>query len=328
MRGSWRWALSFVMAVIVAGVGVLLTVAPTVGLARAIGISAVLPARTAVTAAALALGVVLALCCLARAGRPLLPIATALLVVAILNVPVVVFRGFSAEAPQAAGAGQLRVLEWNTNGGLVEPSTVAALAARERADVVVLPDAEIASTASAYRAAFDAKGVSFRLYAGTSPGAQVAVFLSPSLAAEYPHAVPGPDADTTIILEPTSSRLPTILALHSPIPTPTGIGHWRDDLDWVTERCGSGSVLVAGDFNASVDDFGGPGLGRCRDAATTRGAASVGTWPMRVPAFLGMPIDHVMLTDGASGVRSFSVLTSEDASGARHRPTLTVIATG
>nr|WP_277348463.1 endonuclease/exonuclease/phosphatase family protein [Planctomonas sp. JC2975] len=219
-------------------------------------------------------------------------------------------------------------MEWNTNGGLVEPSVVAALAARERADVVVLPDAQIASTGSAYLAAFDAQGAPFRLYSGTSPSAQVAVFLSPGLGAGYPGVIAGPDADTTIVLEPSSSRLPTIVALHSPIPTPAGIARWRDDLSWVSERCGSGSVLVAGDFNASVDDFGGPGLGRCRDVATTMGAASVGTWPTRLPAFLGMPIDHVLLAGAVAHVRSFSVLTSEDASGARHRPTLTVIATG
>ena len=48
---------------------------------------------------------------------------------------------------------------------------------------------------------------------------------------------------------------------------------------------------MAGDFNATLDHFGGPGvdggdLGRCRHAASYAGG-SIGTWSTEMPALLG-----------------------------------------
>lgn len=40
---------------------------------------------------------------------------------------------------------------------------------------------------------------------------------------------------------------------------------------------------------------------------------------------LAMPIDHTLIGPSAGVVRSWDVLTSQDVSGARHRPTLTVV---
>lgn len=303
----------------------LLTLAPTVGLGRVLGVSALLPARTAITIVAAALGVLLALCCLVPRWRALLPIAVALLVVAAFNVPVVLLRGFQISTPATASSGQLRVLEWNTNGDLVSAATVARLASDLKAGVVVLPDARIGVTASAYRSAFEAAGLRGRFYSGAGADAQLAVFITAGLAADYPSAQTGPQAQKTLVLRPSSAQLPTIVALHANQPTPGGIGGWRDELQWVESNCRAGAVLVVGDFNASVDDFGSAGLGGCRDAAALTGAASVGTWPTTAPAFLGMPIDHALVTGMAGRVESFSVLTREDGSGARHRPTLTVL---
>ena len=59
--------------------------------------------------------------------------------------------------------------------------------------------------------------------------------------------------------------------------------------------CESPDVVVVGDFNGTLDDFGGPRIGGCRDAAALRGDAALGTWPTAVPPLLAMPIDHVLL---------------------------------
>lgn len=82
--------------------------------------------------------------------------------------------------------------------------------------------------------------------------------------------------------------------------------------------------MVAGDFNASIDGFNGPALGQCRDAASRMKSAAVGTWPTNLPTWLGMPIDHV-LAGNTWKVVSYSVLTSQDKTSARHRPTLAVM---
>nr|WP_255480950.1 endonuclease/exonuclease/phosphatase family protein [Quadrisphaera sp. RL12-1S] len=225
----------------------------------------------------------------------------------------------------------MRVLEWNTNTDLTSPDVVARLAAAQRADVVILPEVALRS-GSAYRRAFTAAGVSLMRVNRHSSTTQVAVWMAPRLARHY-SSVPGPDPVKTVELTTTTPGLPTLLALHAPWPVGERLAGWDEDVDWVASQCAAGAaagrpVLVAGDFNASTDDFGGPSLGGCTDAATLRHSAGVGTWSTHVPTLLAMPIDHVLLTPSAGAVTSFTVLTSEDGSGTRHRPTMAVITPG
>jgi endonuclease/exonuclease/phosphatase family metal-dependent hydrolase len=116
-----------------------------------------------------------------------------------------------------------------------------------------------------------------------------------------------------------------LVALHAAQPALRGNGVWRRELDRAAAACGDPHAVVVGDLNATLDDLGAPALGGCRDAAALRSAAGLGTWPTAVPPVLAMPIDHVLVGRDWT-VRSFTVLTAEDASGARHRPILAVLA--
>jgi endonuclease/exonuclease/phosphatase family metal-dependent hydrolase len=84
-------------------------------------------------------------------------------------------------------------------------------------------------------------------------------------------------------------------------------------------------MIMAGDFNSTLDHETGLGatpssaLGTCRDAARVTNNAGVGTWPTNVPELLGTPIDHVMATSDYR-VTGFSVIGSEDKTGSDHRP--------
>ena len=309
-------------------VGLLLLFAVPLGLARVVGVGTVLPARTALLVVGVVAAIVLAALAVRRRTRPLVLIAIALVVICGLGVPGTVSRGFADEGPAPPASGQLRVLEWNTNGDLVTPATVAKLAAREHANVVVLPYAPAQGGPEGVTEAFAARGLHMMRFAPSADAAEIVVYLSDDLASHYRAARLGPDPIKTLSLSPTGDGLPTIVALHAPIPLPGRIEGWRADLRWVERVCAGGSVLVAGDFNASLDDFGGDGLGACRDAAQARGDAAVGTWPVWLPTALAMPIDHVLATPSVGRVLSFSVLTGEDGSGARHRPTMTVIQLG
>ena len=321
-----RWVAAGAVALLVAAAGVLLALAPELGMARAWGIAALLPARDAVTVGVGALALVCVGLALWHPSRPIAaPLAIALLIVSAFDTPGLFARGLHNPAPAPATAGQLRVLEWNTNGDLVDPAVIAALAAREHANVVVLPEANIAFTAPQYRSDFAAAGAPMTVFAAPSAGAQAAVMMTDALAADYRQSGAGPDVRKTLVLTPTVAGLPRIVALHAPHPVGGNTGVWRATLDWVTQQCGDGAVLVAGDFNASIDNFGGPRLGACEDVASEQRAGSVGTWPTKLPTPLAMPIDHVLTTRGAGVIESFTVLTGEDRSGARHRPTLTVL---
>ncbi|MEH3076861.1 MAG: endonuclease/exonuclease/phosphatase family protein [Quadrisphaera sp.] len=327
MRRATTWAWASSAAVVVAAAA--LFAAPRVGAERWQIIAAALPARGALGVAfALALVVVVVL--LVRRTWPprvAVPVAVALAVAAALHLPVVLARGVAGEPVAAPTTGQLRVLEWNTNGDLVTPDVVAQLAAEQAADVVVLPQVELHS-GSDYRRAFAAAGVTLMRVNRHSATTQVAVWMAPQLARHYA-SEPGPDPVKTVELHSDTPSLPTVLALHAPWPVGGRLAGWREDVDWVASECSSEhAVLVAGDFNASTDDFGGPALGQCEDAATLRRSAGVGTWRTHLPSLVAMPIDHALVTPSVGTVTSFTVLTSEDWSGARHRPTMTVVTLG
>lgn len=326
-RASRRlWIGSSAVAGVVLAIGLGVAFAPQLGLGRVLGISAVLPARSALVVGATAVLVVAAVGAMLRRSRPIAaPIGLALLVVVAATAPAPVGRGFKNPPPASATADQLRVLEWNTNGRLVRPNEIAALAVREKANVIVLPDVEIAETGADYRAAFDTAGLPVRIFSAPGPQAQLAVLLAEPEADHYNVTGAGPDPVKTLVLSPTVPGLPKIVALHAPQPTPRSLTLWRSTLDWVSGQCTAGPVLVAGDFNASVDSFGSARLGACADVAVAQHSGGVGTWPTRLPTVLGMPIDHVLLTPAAGTVETFTVLTGEDHSGARHRPTLTVV---
>lgn len=315
-----------VVGVLLAALGVALAFAPDLRINRVLGVAAVLPVRNALTVAFAVLVLLAAVLSFWRAARPAsVPLGAGLLVALLVTAPAMITRGLRDPAP-APAAGQLRVLEWNTNGWTVTPEVIAALTAREKANVIVLPDAEIGVTAAAYLRAFAAAGIPVAVFAAARPDAQAAVLVTGPLAARYRVAGTGPDPRKTLVLTPTSPGLPRVVALHAPQPTlPRNMGIWRATLRWVAAECAGHAVLASGDFNASVDNFGGDRLGACRDAAAARHAGSVGTWSTKLPVALAMPIDHTLTTPGAGNVLSFTVLTSEDNSGTRHRPTLTVL---
>ncbi|MBF5080312.1 endonuclease/exonuclease/phosphatase family protein [Quadrisphaera sp. INWT6] len=314
-----------VLAALVAAGAVVLFAAPHVGVERWQVIAPALPARGALAVAASAALVVVLLLLVTRVVRLRLglPLAAALALAVGLHLPVVLARGVVGEPVAAPAAGQLRVLEWNTNGRLTTPDVVAELAVAQHADLVVLPQQAL-RTDDDYRAAFTAAGQRMVRVNDELPSEQVAVWASPGLAGRYT-ALPGPDPRKAVELVPDNASLPTVLALHAPWPVGPGLPGWERDVDWVAARCSTTSpVLVAGDFNASVDDFGGPRLGLCADAASLRHSAGVGTWRTGLPPLLAMPIDHVLATPAVGRVTSFTVLSSEDGSGTRHRPTMTV----
>lgn len=319
---SRRAALSTVtLSLVIVVIGGTVTFTPWLGLGRAPVLAAILPARAAVTVAfAVAVAVVVA----ALLWRPIrmaaLSVAVVLGVLVAANGLVLAHRGLQGDQPIAHGT--LRVFEWNTNGGLVPPQTVARAAAAARADVVVLPDAGSEAAAEATGTWLNRHGRPVRVFS-TGPSAQVAVLIRTGLASSY-SAHPGVDPLKTLVL--TSTAGPTIIGLHAPQPLLRGLEGWRDDLDWVGNVCARGAaVIVSGDFNASADSFASGHLGTCTDAASTVHAAAVGTWPTAIPPVLGMPLDHTLVSPSAGTAVSWTVLRAEDASGARHRPTIATV---
>lgn len=316
------WLVGLCLAALLMVAGLLLILAVPLRINRAVPFPALLGPRNALTAFACAGFVVAAAGSSWRQARPIAaPLAVGLLVPSVISAIVVGARGFANPEPAPPSAGQLRILSWNTNGDLVDPSDIAVLAARVRANIVVLPDA---GTATSYGGAFRNAKYPMRLVATPGPSTEIAVFAAAPYSTDYDHVETGPDPDKTLRITSDTANLPTLVALHAPQPTWHGTQQWNTVLNWVENQCRSGQVVAVGDFNATIDSFGTSTLGNCVDAASARQASSVGTWPTIAPTWFGMPLDHVLATPGWR-LQTFTVITDQDHSGTRHRPIFAVV---
>lgn len=326
--------LGLLLALAAALVAVVLTWPQLLGLQDQFGFAHVVAFRGAVVAVAVVVSVVLLVLLTVRILRPVI---AALLVITVLfgvaNGAILLTRGFGQRQTVAAGANAITVLSWNTFGGNPGADAVAQLALEHHADVVALPETtdefatEVAEKMRAGGRPMWAHGLSFsEVYKARS----TALLISPDLGEYTVESAggTGPPGNTnvspTVVARPADGTGPTLIAVHAVSPLQGEMLNWRSDLDWLAEQCAGGDVIMAGDFNATIDHMAGRGtdggvLGGCSDAAQSAGAAAVGTWPSDLPAVVGAPIDHVMATANWSAT-SFSVITSLDRLGSDHRP--------
>ncbi|RKT33420.1 endonuclease/exonuclease/phosphatase (EEP) superfamily protein YafD [Microbacterium sp. AG1240] len=249
-------------------------------------------------------------------------LAIAVAVAAVINGGVVLARGGGPEG----ASGNLTVVAWNTQGGAASPSAIARLVQETGAEIVSLPETDADAAAEAVRMLAE-RGVRMSTdttYGGTGYSPIPTSILIAGELGEYrvdaeAGSTPGlPSA----VWRPVSGEGPTIVAAHPMPPLPGSLDQWRQGLRWIADRCDAPDVIVAGDLNATVDHLSGTGpalVGGCADAASAVGAAAIGTWPTRAPAWLAAPIDHV-LVGPAWSVRGFDVVVSFDDAGSDHRP--------
>jgi endonuclease/exonuclease/phosphatase (EEP) superfamily protein YafD len=266
-------------------------------------------------------------------------LATVLALFAVGNAAVLAARGFgSADVARDAASGSVTVLAWNTLGEVPDASTIAGLALDEGADVVVLPETTEPlgeEVAIAMREGGSPMWVHTRAFDEIAKARSTTILISPELG-DYEVVsaeVPGPPGNTntlpSVVADPVSGEGPRIVAVHAVAPIRWELRNWRSDLDWLAVQCAGENVIMAGDFNATVDHFTGRGvdggdLGRCADAAVQGGSGGLGTWPTDLPEVLGSPVDHVMATPGWT-VDAFRVIGEVDGSGSDHRPVVSTL---
>lgn len=319
---------------VVAGAGALIAAWPQLfGLHRMLGVAQLVSLRgLAVVVAACAVVVLLLVALVsARARRFTAGLALVFVAFILINAAVLGSRGFGDASFQVKGEHDLRVLTWNTLGDLPPYETVAGLAAELEADIVVLPETT-AEYAIQVAGAMAARG--FPVQPHTIAYDQVSKARSTSLLVALRLGEYLIDRDVrvtgtlpSIVGVPGDGRGPTIVAVHAVAPLPSLMDAWRADLDALAALCDAPNVIMAGDFNATLDHFSGletasgAHLGQCVDAAAATGNGAAGTWPTLLPAPLGAPIDHILATPGweVTGAR---VILTHDHEGSDHRPVL------
>ena len=271
-------------------------------------------------------------------ARPIRPLALAIAVIAgvatIANVAVLSARGGLGTDPLPVKTDEsIRVMTWNTAGPATAPETIAKIAVAMDADIVALPETTIETGESV---AIAMRDLGHRMWAhhAEDPSTEwdagsTTLLISPELGdyAVIESSLDGSSNTSTVpsaVAMPVSGDGPIVVAAHAVAPRPSYMQSWRDDLQWLADQCGDGNVIMAGDFNATVDHMTGLGvdggtLGHCADAAVETGNGALGTWSSQVPAILGAPIDHVMATSHWRATGSL-VLRALDDSGSDHRP--------
>lgn len=260
-------------------------------------------------------------------------LAGLLLAFSVANGAVLANRGLGSGPLDARSEDSVTVLSWNTLGDAPGAQAIAELAVDVEADIISLPETtEEAGIAIAetMRSLGRPMWVHTTAFDRISPARSTTVLVNPELG-DYSMVTSDTEREQntnvlpTVILQPDDGAGPTIIAAHAVAPISGQMQNWRDDLAWLAQQCQSGSVIMAGDFNATLDSMAGLAstdgatLGRCTDAALQSGDAAVGTWPSGLPAITGAPIDHVMATTDWA-VDDVRVLDEYDQSGSDHRP--------
>jgi endonuclease/exonuclease/phosphatase (EEP) superfamily protein YafD len=256
-------------------------------------------------------------------------LAVMLVAFVLVNAAVLSTRGFGGQLPNDSQASDLTVLTWNTLGPATTPEAIANLALETEADIVTLPETTL-ETATQVAVLMRAGGQP--MWANTLAYDQISPALSTSLLTsvelgeyEYDALAPSTVVLPTMVATPRTGDGPTIVAVHAVAPLPEQFDNWKADLSLLAEFCTGENIVMAGDFNATLDHMTGLGaepgmaLGNCTDAAMDAGTGALGTWPTRLPAILGAPIDHVMATSDWS-VAGAEVIQSLDDNGSDHRP--------
>lgn len=256
-------------------------------------------------------------------------LALLLLVFGLASTAVLATRGFGNPSFETRGPAGLTVVSWNTLGGATGSAAIAKLALESDADILTLPETNRATgleVANLMKAAGRPMFLHTVAFDQISKARSTSVLTSVDLGGYHVDAKTGSTTTLpSVVLEPDNGQGPRIVAAHPVSPVPAELRNWNADLAWLSSACDAPNVIMAGDFNSTLDHLTGLGvdskhsLGRCTDAAALTRNAAVGTWPTTLPALLGAPIDHVMVTDGWR-VTGMKVVQNLDNAGSDHRP--------
>jgi endonuclease/exonuclease/phosphatase (EEP) superfamily protein YafD len=326
--------LGTIVALACAAAAVVLTWPQLLKLERTYPFAQAIAFRGAAVGVCVALFVVLLVIAIIRPVRPIaLALAAVVGITAVAGGLVLVSRGTGTDALPAKTATSIRVLTWNTAGAATSAQTIAQTAVAMDADIVTLPETTIET---GEKVALAMRSMNHRMWAyHTQYGehgwdaSSTTLLISPrlgdySVVASSVNGSTGTSTVPSVVAMPVNGKGPVVVAAHAVAPRNEYLARWQSDLRWLADQCGSANVIMAGDFNATLDHMSGLGvqgatLGKCMDAASRTGNGAVGTWPTSMPALLGSPIDHVMTTTAWRPTGSV-VLRSLDGSGSDHRP--------
>ena len=252
------------------------------------------------------------------------------------SAPAAIAPAGSISADPADWDGALTTFSFNTHYSEAHKVELAVAIRRAAAEVVVLPETS-AEYGQAIADLLAQDGLRYTVFSAGDQkyDADPTTVLVSAVLGDYEQAqAPAGAGHGTVLLRPAGEaelnghRRPTILGVHTHAPVPGSMEEWLASVEVVVGQCrGAGSdgagqgpepgLVIAGDFNATLDHAPMKDLGGCADAALEAGIGGVSTWPTSShTTLLGSPIDHVLADSATWSARSASVLA---LSGSDHR---------
>ena len=252
------------------------------------------------------------------------------------SAPAAIAPAGSISADPADWDGALTTFSFNTHYSEAHKVELAVAIRRAAAEVVVLPETS-AEYGQAIADLLAQDGLRYTVFSAgdQKDDADPTTVLVSAVLGDYEQAqAPAGAGHGTVLLRPAGEaelnghRRPTILGVHTHAPVPGSMEEWLASVEVVVGQCrGAGSdgagqgpepgLVIAGDFNATLDHAPMKDLGGCADAALEAGIGGVSTWPTSShTTLLGSPIDHVLADSATWSARSASVLA---LSGSDHR---------
>ncbi|WP_345711410.1 endonuclease/exonuclease/phosphatase family protein, partial [Kineococcus glutinatus] len=238
------------------------------------------------------------------AGRLARPVAAVLAVSAVLSGAVVLHRGAGAGHLPAAQPQDVTVVTANTLHSHADPEALAAVVVRAGADVVTMPETTRQLAEEVAAAVLARGGPALQVFTreevlrGSGQTTATSLLVSDRWGAYRQQ--PADELRMTygaVAAVPVAGDGPPLAAVHPVAPVGDELDVWEREglaaVAWAQQHPGS---LVGGDFNATLDHpaFAGLGDGPVVDVGAATGTGARGTWPAKVPALLGSPIDHVL----------------------------------
>ena len=229
-------------------------------------------------------------------------------------------RAFTA--PRSIGVGPaVRVLSLDLTQGKADAATVVSLIRDQHVDVVAFQELTPESVAALNAAGLQAEMPNQLFQPGVGP-------TGSGIASRYPlQAVPTETPTTfpqvTALVSFSQGRVVQVQSVHVRPPTDDNTTDtWKRELDALPDAVtGAPPMVLAGDFNATVDHAGlrAEMVSGFVDAASQAGAGLQPTWPTDGQLPVLLPIDHV-LVDKRCPVDTFATF---DVPGGDHRAVLT-----
>lgn len=265
-----------------------------------------------------------------RVRRVLRPVMSWFIVFAIASGLLVFQAGWKDTVVEPAPE-NIVIFSWNTMGAKAGADVIAKAAMDADADVVSLPEttAEVGAAVAATMAQAGKPMTTLsRKFDDVYKAHSTVVLISTALGAyRLDETVGDTGTSPSLVAVPTNSASPVIVAAHAMAPESGKLEQWRADLNWLADRCKQPNVIMAGDFNASIDNVSGLGpapMGNCGDVALKLGGASIGSWPSALPPLLGTQIDHVFYSAEWKPV-GFRVITTQPTAASDHRPVIATL---